>query len=244
MLFLVNSSCSCLSRDTQITRAVVLYLLRPNVKSKRFLDKQLKLVLPKSLDSRFAIGIPIRGSDKCGKESNCLEFDEYMNVAREAWEGLRAEQNQLSFSANFPVKGSLILTTEDRKLFQQRLNYSAIDFPFNFVVNENDVMQSSGSYWNIARSTKESPDEIVLSSLIAMKMQFHAKYVYGNCCSNFHRLIFEMIQLGCGFHQPQSIWRCYPNICCSWTSEEECEEIHSEYKRRASNESLTHGRSR
>ena len=217
----------CPYSDTPITRAVILYLLRPNVPSKLLIEKRLESILPKSLDSRFAIGMPLRGSDKCGKESNCLGFDEYMEVAKDAWEALRTESK--ASSTTLPEKGSLILTTEDRKLFQQRLSYSMVNFPYQFVVNEQDVLQSSGSYWEISKSTREAPDQVVLSSLIAMKMQLHAKFVYGNCCSNFHRLIFDMIRLGCGFHEPESIWRCYPNICCSWTSKADCEKIRADY---------------
>ena len=214
---------------------ITLYLTRPNVISNRLIERQLEAILPKKLDSRFAIGMPLRGSDKCGKESNCLRFDEYMEVAKEAWEEIRTAYNKTSSKSSkviIPARPSLIVTTEDRKIFDQMLNYSSNGSRFDFVANENDVMQSSGHFGEIARSTKEDPDQILLSSLIAMKMQLHARFVYGNCCSNFHNLLLSFLRLGCGVHQEPGdgmTRRCYPNICCTWTRKSDCEKIRAEY---------------
>ena len=228
----LNGLANIVSRDTPITRAVILYMLRPNLPSHRQIENEIESVFPKPFDSQLTIGMPIRGSDKCYDESDCLQFEDYMDVAMDVWEELQLEyhhhhdhHHHHSSAKGLPKRGSLILTTEDKTVFDQRLNYSLAHFPYNFVVNENDVMQSSGSF----RLTNVSPDKIILSSLIVMKMQFHAKYVYGNCCSNFHRLIFEMLQLGCGIQSPASARRCYPNICCGWTGPVACRKIRAEY---------------
>jgi hypothetical protein len=39
--------------------------------------------IPHNHDPQEAFGLPIRGSDKCGRESTCLKFDKYMQLATE-----------------------------------------------------------------------------------------------------------------------------------------------------------------
>ena len=210
--------------------------MRPNIPSKRFIEQHIQSILPKSLDPKFSIGMPVRGSDKCKGESDCLQFDEYMELAKEAWDEMKTEyQGMVQPNAPPPPsRASLILTTEDRAVFENAMKYNTTDFPLDFVVNKDDIMQSSGNFVAISKTTKEDSDQIMLSSMIAMSMQFHARYVYSNCCSNFHNLIFEFLRLGCGVHQELigedlTKRRCYPNICCGWTSKSECEYIRASY---------------
>ena len=241
-------------RESPIARAVLLYQMRPNIPSKRQIEDDLQTILPTSLNSQFTIGMPLRGSDKCYKESNCLTFDEYMQVAVEAWEELKATMSRTSTEA-IPTRGTLILTTEDKRLFSQRLKYTTNNgthyFPLDFVVNENDIMQSSGNVGKVTTpriqqgESSSAADRIILSSLIAIQMQFYAKFVYGNCCSSFHFLIFSFLQLGCGSYQEfetNNRPRCYPNVCCKWTSKSECEAIRTEYNQTLFNRAARKGK--
>ena len=205
--------------------------MRPNIPSKRFIEQHLQSILPKSLDLRFSIGMPIRGSDKCKDESDCLQFDEYMKLAKEAWDEMKTEYQRMvqPNSPPLPSRASLIVTTEDRTVFENAMKYNTTDFPLDFVVNKDDVMQSTGNFDVLSKRFPEDSDQIMLSSMIAMSMQFHARHVYANCCSNFHRLIYDFLRLGCGVHRKPFLKRCYPNICCKWTSKAGCERIRAHY---------------
>ena len=130
------------------------------------------------------------------------------------------------------------MTTEDKALFTQRLEYNisssssstGYHFPLEFVVNENDSFQSTGN----TAVFRDAADDIMLSSLIALKMQFHAAVVYGNCCSNFHLLLFDFLREGCGLATKV---KCLQettdyNVCCSWTRSAACEAIRTEFRQR------------
>ena len=161
-------------RDYRIPHAVLLYLLRPNASTKAGLDARLLELLPNTPMSQSSfettIGLPIRGSDKCDIESTCLEFDQYMQLANETWQNMNFNISSKS------LRGTLILTTEDKKIFEQRSAYSSKSFPFVFVVNDQDSMQGTGSIRDFGRKA----DAVMKSSLVALQMQLHAGHVFGN----------------------------------------------------------------
>lgn len=124
-------------------------------------------------------------------------------------------------------RGHLIVTTEDESVFQQRLLFNNVTgFPLDFVVNHKDTLQGSGN----AQSFGDNADDIMKSSLIALQLQFHAGHVYGNCCSNFHLVLFDFLREGCGLTQTTTCLQetSNYNICCQWTRTEECEAIRAE----------------
>jgi hypothetical protein len=147
-----------------------------------------------------------------------------MSLAEETW------QNRSSYAVG-SERGSLIMTTEDKGVFQMsKLFKKAVrKFPLDFIVNEEDSFQGSGN----AQSFGQQADDIIISSLIAMQMQFHAGHVYGNCCSNFHVMMFDFLSEGCGLtveHTCLQETKKY-NVCCAWTPGEECQAIREDYKR-------------
>jgi hypothetical protein len=162
------------------------------------------------------------GSDKCDRESTCLPFGKYMALAKETWFSSHKNQTERR-------RGTLIMTTEDEKLFQQRLSFNPqSQFPLDFVVNEQDSFQGTGN----VQVFGENADDIMISSLIALQMQFHAGHVYGNCCSNFHLLLFDFLREGCGLTTQTTCLQETKdyNVCCQWTSTEECNAIRINFK--------------
>eukprot|EP00934_Nitzschia_sp_Nitz4_P005597 Nitzschia sp. Nitz4//scaffold36_size144017//83321//84991//NITZ4_003099-RA/size144017-processed-gene-0.238-mRNA-1//1//CDS//3329549495//5587//frame0 len=209
-------------REYRIPHAILLYLLRPNLDAAKSLQQKLKQILPDSMDPNKTIGMPIRGSDKCEGESTCLEFAQYMKLAKETW---------MKTGSNGNVQGSVIVTTEDKKLFEMRHGYiNKTGFPLSLIVNEEDSLQSTGA----VKEYGEQADEVVKSSILALQMQLHAGQVFGNCCSNFHLMLFDILREGCGIVIPKA--RCLQetkkyNICCAWTKGNECDVVWQRHRR-------------
>ena len=68
------------------------------------------------------------------------------------------------------------------------------DFPFRFLVNEQDPLQGHGK----PQGYKDQADAIMISSVAAMRMQMLAQTTILNTCSNFHRLAEVFYLAGCG----------------------------------------------
>jgi hypothetical protein len=188
------------------------------------METRIQESIPQNHNPQEAIGLPIRGSDKCGQESTCLEFDKYMQLAKETFKIADS-------SSSTQHRGSIILTTEDNTIFQRRLAYnSSTGFALDFVVNEKDTFQGTGD----TRAFKKDADAIMISSLVSIRMQMYAgKKVYGNCCSNFHNLIFDFLLSGCGMAKEATCLqetKDYKNVCCRWSENDECRGVYDDFK--------------
>jgi hypothetical protein len=126
--------------------------------------------------------------------------------------------------------------TEDPTLFAQRHQYSksSSNFPLEFVVNEKDPLQGTGN----TKQYKQAADDILISSMLAIQMQFHARHVYGNCCSNFHVLLFDFLREGCGMTMQTTCFQETENYntCCQWTKTAACALIRQDYKQQRTNQ--------
>jgi hypothetical protein len=146
------------------------------------------------------------------------------------------------------------------------------DFAFSFRIinNRYDVTQGTGFVLDALGATAQAPvlennrhaentttakttnsianividaDAIMLSAVSSLKAQLMANVVIGNCCSNFHQLLRELFEQGCGGrvgHRHSSIssrtssggtFYClqdHPNpeyrLCCSWDKSSRCVE--------------------
>lgn len=235
---------------TGLNRLMYVYLLRPNPHYKQILDRQISQLVPKNNNPSETIGLAIRGSDKCNAESTCYSFDRYMELATEVGFPLLRKP----FTNTRP---KLIMTTEDPNIFNSSLVYQRnSSFEFEFLVNENDNMQGSG----FPRDFKGQGESTIVSSLTALKFHFHASRVYVNCCSNFHVVIKKLLESQCGGQRhrfdfvfgknvtvDESIAKSWPNvvgrclngdstprkfrICCGWSKDGTCAEIHEEHKK-------------
>jgi hypothetical protein len=93
-------------------------------------------------------------------------------------------------------------------------------------------MQSTGLPKDFVKNTKyeSTEDEIMLSAISSLKAQLMAKFTVGNCCSNFHLLLFDFLQDGCGAAK-DNIGQCLQDnedpefrICCMWSTTDECDQ--------------------
>jgi hypothetical protein len=69
-------------------KASTLYMIRPNPQYRNELRERLNKNVPSrddDYDPQKTIGLPIRASDKCRKESSCLSFERYMELAMYTW---------------------------------------------------------------------------------------------------------------------------------------------------------------
>jgi hypothetical protein len=220
-----NDEYSYSSRYTKTSHAALLYILRPNRHYQQLSDAIVDNLVPKQVDKSLAIGLPIRGSDKCRVESVCYGFDTYMKLMKRMWE------DNLDSPAG--KQATIILTTEDESIVNSRQAYELNEsFPFRFIVNTYDTFQGSGHPANY----KEQADDVMLSSIVSLKLQLRTKYVVGNCCSNFHLMLFDLVHSGCGALpdvKPQCLQE-HPDpefsICCEWTHSEVCDARRSEQK--------------
>jgi hypothetical protein len=241
------------SRKWRYLRAALLYAIRPNSIARQAMDQQINKALPKRTDNRQYFGVPIRGknfikhqvpinvkvlrtafsvlmpnvlgSDKCALESTCLSFDRYMELVLAKWR-----------QHGIPNKrGTVLLTSEDPHILPLRLNYAQNkSFPLDFVVNLRDAQPGTGDSANY----RNQADAIMISSLVVLKLQLFSNVLIGNCCSNFHGLLFDLVREGCGA-DPDMNFECLNEmedprfrICCGWTKEGLCQQVWEDHAAR------------
>lgn len=132
-------------------------------------------------------------------------------------------------------RGTILLSSEDPRILPLRHAYTQnSSFPLDFVILERDVQPGTGK----STSYNDRADAIVISSLIVLKMQLMSNVLIGNCCSNFHGLLFELAGEGCGAN-PDIHMECLNKmedprfrICCGWTQGGECQQIWKDHKSR------------
>lgn len=91
--------------------------------------------------------------------------------------------------------GTILLTSEDPTILSLRLLYTQnSSFPLEFAVLPHDTQQGTGR----PRYYRDKADAVMIASLTAIKLQLKANVLVGNCCSNFHTIIFDLVREGCG----------------------------------------------
>ena len=232
-------------RNFLIHHGMVFFAMRPKNEFAERIDQFIGRVFADSHNIDLALGLPIRASDKCIDESECPSFETYMLLMQDVWNTNEktltdALRRKIRDSSNAEYDDSsphtkIILTSESSDIFKEQrafheggnAHHKNLSFPFRFITNGLDVLQNTGN------PSKMSPDitreDIILSTLISLKMQFHAKYSVGNCCSNHHLLLFDFLSGGCGAGNTDHIANCMQDhnnekfrICCGWTKTEEC----------------------
>ena len=114
---LVNSLATALSSaDNEmkvvdmIGAAAELFITRPNRRMRGIIEKALRESFPIGFDPNKAVGLPIRASDKCKKEAQCINFDEYMG----------------QLHSQFPLYDMkrIVLTSEDETIIKASESYA------------------------------------------------------------------------------------------------------------------------
>jgi hypothetical protein len=192
--------------DSAFVQAYLMYVLRPTKEKGEELETSALKDIPPNFDETVALGLPIRGSDKCHRESECLQFPTYMHLMDEIW-----KENGMS-SANGTAH--ILITSEMPDIMEKAHAFSTnetylskISFKPDWITNTNDVRQGTGNLGKGVRRNGNKGGGIILSALSALKIQMRAAYSVGNCCSNFHHIIFNMLRGGCGM-QPTNRGQC------------------------------------
>lgn len=201
---------------SKIRHAMAFYAMRPNLSYQQRINQVLRDVLPADFNANDAVGLPIRASDKCLRESECLTFDQHMRVATKMW-NRHGPNTEIS-------DPSLVFTTESTAMqAEQRLfasnTLARSRFPaFRFVTNSHDVTPDSGRFSNVAKNV--TADEAMLSAISSLQLQLTARVSIGNCCSNYHRMLQDYLSEGCGaasdsyFHCLQEEDDPELRVCC------------------------------
>jgi len=209
-------------------QATTFYFLRPNLFYQSKINELMGKIVPSDFDPETAIGIPVRSSDKCLKESECLSFDQYMQIATRVAE--KAAETRRGSEAEM-IHKHIVLTSESLPILQARFNYTSnASFPFKFVANDADVAQGTGAPGAFRAMSKINitADDIMLSTIMALKMQLLTESTVGNCCSNFHKMMVEFLGNGCGAARRNNFECLQENenpefrLCCMWSRSKEC----------------------
>ncbi|KAL7564630.1 hypothetical protein ACA910_009320 [Epithemia clementina (nom. ined.)] len=185
--------------QSSIKQGALLYAMRPQFAKQQELYRLVTKDLPPEFDPSTALGLPIHASDKCGRESECLLFPQYMRLMAQAF-----HEHNLTNSIH-PLDNNttnILLTSESYHVFDDMKRFvdnatlvqTLLPFVPRFVFNTDDVRQNTGHL----RDYLHIGDNVVMSTMSSLVMQLHGRYTYGNCCSNFHSLIFDLLRAGCG----------------------------------------------
>ena len=212
--------------------AFMLYFMRPTLDKGNQLKSFTEFDLPPDFDSAQSFGVPIRGSDKCNQESECLQFPSYMRLLKSKWyeEGFADKYGQGSNNVTFDV----LITSETKDIMEQAYAFSnnskyMSQFPFTprWITNTNDIRQGNGNNRMISKMGIGGGD-VLMSILSSFKLQMNAASTIGNCCSNFHQLIFHLLRGGCGVEYGnngqclQSRNETIYQLCCGMKASPQC----------------------
>ena len=124
----------------------------------------------------------------------------------------------------------IVVTTESPEVMKEvRAFTSRTNEAATLLWNRHDVLQGTG--FLEARdypSTNATADQAMLSAMASLKLQLATRITIGNCCSNFHLLLADLLSEGCGL-SPHNTFQCLqdhkdPNVrpCCSWDTSPIC----------------------
>jgi hypothetical protein len=208
--------------NSKMRHAMAFYAMRPNLSYQQRMHQILRDVLPADFDPDQAVGLPIRASDKCKRESECLTFDQHMRVASKMWK--RHGPSTAISNVDVDADPSIVFTTEstamqeEQRLFATNTSARSRYPAFQFVTNSHDVTPDSGRFRDVAKNV--SADEAMLSAFSSLQLQLTARVSIGNCCSNFHRMLQDYLIEGCGaasdsyFHCLQEDDDPELRVCC------------------------------
>jgi hypothetical protein len=182
--------------------SLMLYIMRPTLAKGNQLKAFMDNDLPPDFDSARSFGFPVRGSDKCNQESECLQFPTHMRLLKSQWyeEGFAGKYGHESGNVTFDI----LVTSEMKYIMDKAYAFSnnseyMSKFPFTprWITNTNDIRQGNGSPKR-AKLGRNAADDVITSMLSTFKLQMNAGSTIGNCCSKFYQVIMQLLQGGCG----------------------------------------------
>ena len=212
--------------NTKVQHALAFYAMRPNPGNAHQLDLIMNDIIPATFPPETSIGLPIRASDKCTFESECLSFKQHMQVTSTLWQNHIDNGNKKLLA----IDPTVVFTTESTSVVKEQQAFitergtEKFPFKFDFVTNTKDVTPDSGFMKDIVynKDVSSDADSIMLSAMSSLKAQLLPRITIGNCCSNFHTMLNDFLSEGCGaasdnkflclqeFEDPRL------RVCCGW----------------------------
>lgn len=125
----------------------------------------------------------------------------------------------------------VVFTTEAKSMMQEQKAWVEGDgranskFDFDFFTNSYDMLPGSGFMKSVVRrqaGNASDPDANMLSSVSSLQAQLLARVSIGNCCSNFHAMLSDLLLEGCGAAR-ENTFMCLQEyndpllrVCCGW----------------------------
>lgn len=168
----------------------------------------------------MAHSVGAKASDKCLRESECLSFYDHM----------RAVSVAITNQTDILVDPTIIFTSESREMVREQTNFvgnvsaqRTLPHSFRIVHNTEDVTPDSGFVASVSSSNPTfTADDSMMSAITSVSFQLLPRLTLGNCCSNFHVLLADLLAGGCGAARENDFLCMQENadpsvrICCAW----------------------------
>jgi hypothetical protein len=155
--------------ELRINHALGIFALRPNTQYGAKIDENIKTLTPSNMNPDDAFGLPVRASDKCGRESQCLSFQQHMKAVSYLW------PLHLNNSLGSDMDPYVVFTTESTSMVQEQKFFVQnetlqTDFPyrFKFLTNHLDVTPDTGFVRRAAKGRNYTADESMLSAMTSV----------------------------------------------------------------------------
>jgi hypothetical protein len=144
-----------------------------------------------------------------------------MEAMQVVWDDHYQAASQLH-SSHFKRRPIVLFTTESSQMAREQSDFLVQhpDFRFRIATNTLDVTPDTGFITN--SNMNASADDVLLSAVTSLRFQLMARVTLGNCCSNFHVMLADLLAAGCGaastndFHCFQEMKDPSLRICCGW----------------------------
>ncbi len=208
----------------RVEHAAVMYSARVNLRYTPTMNAAIEKSIPKHHNFENTIGVPVRASDKCKRESECLSFYQHMAAASHLW------STHLEANNSTLTKPSVVFTSDSKAMAKEQVDFSSnstiqrtLPHQFEFVTNLRDRHPDSGyARGKEIRTSNVTLDDAMLDVMSTLKLQMLPRVTMGNCCSNFHVLLGDFLMEGCGAAS-ENTFHCiqeHPDprylLCCSW----------------------------
>ena len=180
------------------------------------------------MDVRYRVALSLipflvfLASDKCKRESECLSFMEH----------LQATEGFLKRHEYWPkMDPTLIFSTESKAMVREQQGFSTnataqstLRYKFRIVANKHDVTPDTGFIKKSShlKNSMFTADDALFSAISSLQFQLLARVTVGNCCSNFHVLLADLLTSGCGAAS-ENTFQCLQEhenphfrLCCRW----------------------------
>jgi hypothetical protein len=160
-----------------------------------------------------------------------------MKVVTQIWKRKISNQTETTMTTMTRPILNVLLTSESQNVFDeqqkfvlnQTLHEAITPFPLRFITNDGDVNHIQ-KFWHVPVNNSTA-DQSVVAALSSLQAQLLAKYTIGNCCSNFHNVLFDLLRGGCGLFPEDGSGKaeCLQNnenpefqLCCSPKKTSKC----------------------